>query len=225
MWSAMAERDRAAALRWTGVFAMRTVTVYLATTLAGSLLDGSYSQLRQPVSDLTATGANTWASLAPFYVLCNALAAAFAVGLYLASPRDRLWRFGLRLLLLNAICGVMMVTLFREDLGGEINTSTGAGHVIFAGISSLAIVIASFAFGFAFRRTAEWHRLARFSFAVGIGFALLGPVAAASTASKSDLAGLAERVTIGLFLVSLAVVGGFALRLSRDGIATRPATA
>ena len=44
---------------------------------------------------------------------------------------------------------------------------------------------------------------------------ILGPLAAYATAQKSDLAGLAERGPIGLFLVWLLVVGSFAVVLGR----------
>lgn len=66
---------------------------------------------------------------------------------------------------------------------------------------------------FAFRRSAAWRPLARFSFAVAVavGFAILGPLAAIATAAKSDLAGLAERGPIGLFIAWLVVVAWFAL--------------
>ena len=214
---------RAAVLRWTAILGFVTAAVWIAATLAGSLLDSTYSQISQPVSDLTATDATTWAALAPLYLLYNLTLGGFAIGLHLAQAGDRLWKFGVRLLLLNVVAGVMMVTLFREDLGLEIVTSAGAGHVIFAGISSVVIVIGSFVFGFAFRRSAEWRRLARFSFAVGIGFTLFGPVTAAAAAGKSDLAGLAERLLIGLFLIWVTTVSAFAYRLSRQRVERAPA--
>ena len=56
-------------LQWAGVFGITAGLVYVATTAAGSVLDSSYSQIRQHVSDLTATGAATSADLAPPYIL------------------------------------------------------------------------------------------------------------------------------------------------------------
>jgi hypothetical protein len=96
---------------------------------------------------------------------------------------------------------------------------TGAGHLVLAGVSSFAIVLASIAFGLAFRRSKIWHSLSGPSFAIAIGFAILGPLAALATASRSDLAGLAERGPIGLFVAWLALVGWFALRQSRRTVA------
>jgi hypothetical protein len=200
---------------------MAAAVVHILATLAGSVLDPSYSQLRQHVSDLTATNAPTWAALAPSYLLYNVLAGAFAVELYRSSVRSRLWQLGTMLLLANAFAGVMMVTFFREDLGGVPTTSAGAGHLVFAGLSSVVIVVATFVYGVAFRSTL-WRALSTFSFAIGLGFVILGPLAAYATAEKSDLAGLAERGPIGLFLVWLIVIGSFAVVLGRR--LRRPAT-
>jgi hypothetical protein len=185
--------------------------VYVLATLGGSVLDPTYSQIRQHVSDLTATGASTWRALVGLYLLYNLLAAVFAVQLYRVSPGGRLWLAGTVLLLVNAFAGVMMITLFREDLGGVATTDAGIGHLVFAGISSLAILVAAFCYGFAFRRAAPWRGLSIFSLAVGVGFAVLGPLAAIATAQKSDLAGLAERGPIGLFIAWLLVVGSWTI--------------
>ena len=209
-----------ARLRWTGWSGVAAAAVYVGATTAGSLLDPQYSQIRQHVSDLTATGASTWPALVGPYTAYNLLVLVFAIGLYLASPRGWLWRIGLGLLALNVLAGVGQVTWFREDVGGVPTTFAGAGHLVLAGISSLTIVLGSVVFGFAFRRSAAWRSLARFSFSVAVGFAILGPLAAIATAAKSDLAGLAERGPIGLFIAWLVVVAWFALtqvRARSDG--------
>jgi Protein of unknown function (DUF998) len=159
-----------------GYLALAAAIVYVLATLAGSLLDPSYSQIRQHVSDLTATGAPTWAALAPPYLLYNVLAAAFAIELYRVSDGGRLWLFGTVFLLINAVAGGLMVTLFREDIGGIPTTSAGAGHLVFAGLSSVAILVASLLYGVAFRRSTTWRGLSTFSFiVVGLGSWSSGP--------------------------------------------------
>ena len=205
-----------AQLRWTGWFGLSAAAMYVGTTAAGSLLDPEYSQIRQHVSDLTAAGAPTWTALVGPYIAYNLLVLAFGAGLFVASPRTWPWRTGLGLLTLNALAGVGMVTLFREDAGGVPTSLAGTGHIVLAGISSLAILLASIAFGIAFRRSSVWRLLSGPTFATAIGFAIAGPLAALATASESDLAGLAERGPIGLFIAWLAVVGWFALSRRRE---------
>jgi hypothetical protein len=211
-----------ARLGWTGWLGISAATVYVGATAAGSMLDPSYSQIRQHVSDLTAAGAATWIVLVVPYVAYNTLVFAFGISMFTTSARTWPWRIGLALLTLNALAGVGMVTLFREDLGGVPTSFAGAGHLVLAGVSSFAIVLASIAFGLAFRRSRIWHSVSVPSFAIAIGFAILGPLAVLATASKSDLAGLAERGPIGLFVAWLALVGWFALGQSRRTVGPTP---
>lgn len=117
----------------------------------------------------------------------------------------------------------MMVTLFREDAGGVPTTTAGAGHLVFAGLSSIVIVVASFVYAVAFRRSVVLRSRASLSVIVGVGFAALGPLAAIATAQTSDLAGLAERGRIGLYVLWLLVVGSFLAFLGRRRDGTRPA--
>jgi hypothetical protein len=205
----------------TGAFALAAAAVYVAASALGSVLDPTYSQVRQHVSDLTASGASTWSSLAPLYLLYNALVAAFAIALYNFAFDGWPLRVGTGLLLTNALTGVLMITAFREDPGGVPTTVAGSGHLVVAGVSSVAILVGSFVFCVAFNRSPIWKPLARFSGAVGVGFAILGPIAAFATATKSDLAGLAERGPIGLFIVWLVVVGLFAVFHASSGSAPR----
>lgn len=204
------EMNTSRLLRWSGYFGLAAAAVYVGATIAGSVLDPLYSQLRQHVSDPTATGAPTRAALAPAYLFYNLLAVVFATTLYLASKRSRLFKLGLALLVINAIAGVMMVTWFAEDLKGAPRTLAGTGHVVFAIVSSLATVAGSFMFGFAFGRSRAWHLLSLFSFATGIAFLLVAPLAVIATASH-NLAGLAERAAIAPFVIWLLVVGAYAL--------------
>jgi hypothetical membrane protein len=199
-------------LIWAGVFGIAAGVVYVAATASGTLLDPTYSQIRQHVSDLTATGAPTSADLAPPYILYNLLVVALALNLNIAAGGNRLFLLGLGLLTVNAIAGVMMVTWFAEDLGGAPRTIAGTGHVIFASVSSLAIVAGSFVYGFAFRRKGgSWRAFSPFSFLIGILFIVAAPAAIITTASDSGFSGLAERAAIAPFIVWLLGVGAFAL--------------
>lgn len=50
-------------LQRAGYLAIAAAAVYVLSTIAGNVLDPTYSQIRQHVSDLTATGASTWPAL------------------------------------------------------------------------------------------------------------------------------------------------------------------
>jgi hypothetical membrane protein len=201
-------------LRAVGYLGIAAALVYIVTTALGSALDPHYSQIQQHVSDLTAGGAPTRAALAAPYLVYNLLAFAFAVCLYKTSDRGRLFKTGLVLLSLNSLAGIMMVVPFREDLQGSASTVWGSGHIAWAGVSSLVIVVASFLFGVAFRRSSVWRALWSFSIVVGIAFLIIGPLTVVAT-SRHSLAGLAERGSIGLYILWLLVVGTTGLAMSR----------
>lgn len=195
--------------RLTGLLGVAAVTVYVVATGLGSILDPSYSQLRRHVSDLTATGSSTWAVLVLYYVTYNVLCLTFAWALYISSPRTRQFKLGSGLLMANAVAGIMMVTAFREDLGGSPNTWIGWGHVVFATMSSLTIFLAAIAYGYAFRPIAGWRPLAAFSFGTAAAMAVFAPLAV--LAINGPLAGLAERGAIALFLAWMLGVSAYAL--------------
>lgn len=195
--------------RLTGFLGVATVAVYVVATGLGSVLDPSYSQLRQHVSDLTATGSSTWAVLVLYYVSYNVLCVSFAWALYATSSRTWQFKLGSGLLMANAVAGILMITVFREDLGGSPTTLAGWGHVGLATVSSLTIFVAAIAYGFAFRHSADWRPLSVFSFATAAAMIVLAPLAV--VAMNGPLAGLAERAAIGVFLVWMLAVGGYAL--------------
>jgi hypothetical membrane protein len=199
------------ASRWTGYFGIAAAVVYVVATAAGSLLDPSYSQIQQHVSDLTGTGAPTRAALAPPYFLYNVLAFGAAIALYSALSRSRLAFVGALLLAINSFAGIMMVTFFTEDLGGAPTTFSGYGHVAFAAVSSLAIVCAAIVYGAAFRKATGWGGLSLFSFVLAAAFVVAAPFAIYATSANS-LVGLAERAAIAPFIVWLVVVSAYAMR-------------
>ena len=205
--------------RFLAISGVSGVAIYVVTTAAGSLLDPSYSQVRQHVSDLTASGSLTRDHLVVPYVIYNALVGSFAIALYRESSRRPLFKLGLGALLLNSVAGVMMVTVFPEDLRGAPVTVAGTGHLIFAGVSVVCTVAIAFLYGAAFRRSST--PLATVSFVVGAAILVFGPCAAVATAAGSDLAGLAERIPIGLFLGWILAVSVHAFHFG-DGQPARP---
>jgi Protein of unknown function (DUF998) len=206
------DEGSAARLRqWIGVTGLSAVVTYVGATIAGSFLNPSYSQVRDHVSDLTATSAPTASELTPVYVFANLLVVAFGIGLYLASDRGSTSKTALRLLSINAIAGVATVTWLRGDVHGTAATVAGAGHVGFAIVSFLAILVGLFVYGFAFKEDAAWRSLSIVTFVIGVMFAVLGPFAAVASATNNDLAGLAERGATGLVTLWLLVVSFYAL--------------
>jgi hypothetical protein len=146
-------------LRIVGAAGLLAVVLYVGTTVLGGVLDPQYSHVRNAISELTGAHAPNYAVLAPLYAAYNMLLVAFAVGLYLASIRSTLFKWGAWLFTIGAISGIGQVTVFRMDQVGSPATLTGQGHIALAGITSLVTVVATVIYGFAFRPDPLWRPL------------------------------------------------------------------
>lgn len=187
--------------------------VYVLTVVLGGILRPEYSHLSQAVSDLIATEAPNKSLLDPLFGVYNLLTLAFGVGLFQyirANNQDRgkvVGTLGALFLLAEGLFG--LITLFFPEPAGGMSaaiTSTGAMHIVFAGLSSLTTMLAILFIGFWFRNSQLLRRFALYSFiSVAVVF-LSGGFAAISVANQSPVAGLLERITIGGFLQWLLVI-------------------
>lgn len=189
---------------WLGIAAS---LLYAATTLIGGLVTPGYSHLANMISELTmATAAWRW-PVAAFFVLYNLLLIGFAVLLPRVLPTGRGVLVGSVLLVVIALAGIDMVTAFPTDRPTDPLTLTGWVHVVLAGIASIGTMGAVLAFALTLRRTSAWRPFANISFACLAGIFVSGIWTAATAAQLSPLMGLAERLTIGIFMVWLFAFG------------------
>lgn len=188
--------------------------VYGATVVAGGWLTPGYSAAGNMISELTMAGAPGRVPLAALFALYNLMVLAFALVLPRAlATAPRSWIRGAAVLLaVVAIAGVGMVTLFPTDRPSDPLTVTGWVHVALASVASLGTMAAVFAAGFALWHAPESRGLAGFSFACLAAIAASGVWTATAAAQLSPVMGLAERTTIGAFMLWLLV---FALAVAR----------
>jgi hypothetical membrane protein len=188
--------------------------VYVLTVIAGGALHPGYSHLAQPVSDLIAAGAPNKGLLDALFFLYNLLALGFGLGLLHHVRASRLpggqtvgWAAALALVA-EGVFGLLTLA-FPEDAGGlgaAIGPS-GAGHIIFAGLSALTSILALLLMGLWFWRGPRQMGLAWYSIGSTALVFVAGGLSAATVASHSPIGGLMERLTIGAFILWLAVVG------------------
>lgn len=186
--------------------------LYLATVVLGSAITPGHSHLGNMISELTMASAPYRWPLATLFVLYNLLVIAFAAGLAGVVPASRGVSVGRILLVVIAFAGVGMVTLFPTDRPTDPLTSTGWVHVVLAAIASFGTMAAVLAFALAFRRLPAWRPFVGVSVACLAGIFLSGLWTASAAAALSPLMGLAERLTIGIFMVWLFA---FTVTLSR----------
>ncbi len=187
--------------------------VYVLTVILGGIIRPGYSHISQAVSDLIATAAPNKSLLDPLFALYNILVIAFALGLLQHVRNDHQNRriligtIGALILVAQGIFG--LATLFFPEPAGGTSvaiTSTGAMHIIFAGLSSLTTMIAILLLGFWFKNSQHLRRYGLYSFFSVSAVFLTGGLAAFSVATQSPVAGLVERITIGGFIQWVFVI-------------------
>ena len=187
--------------------------LYAAAVGVGGALWPGYSHIARAVSDLVSTGAPNKALLELLFALYNVGVGAFALGMLLTlrtfagEVGRRVGLAGSLSLIAEAAFGLLTL-LVPEPAGGmsAAMTSTGAMHIVFAGLSSLATMISMVLIGIWFRRAPALSGLAAYSFvSVAVVF-VSGALGAVAVGSGSSLAGLVERITIGGFIQWLFVV-------------------
>jgi len=190
-----------------------SVLVYVAAVVVGGIVTSGYNHLSMAVSELIAAGAAQKPLLDIFFIVYNVLLAVFAwtVGMSVRGER-RIGLAGAAVLGGVAIVGLVMTLFFPMDPRGAHATATGTVHLVLAGVLSLGSILAIvfLALGMS-ARDAFWM----YSMISAIVVLVSGGFAAATAARGAPLMGLAERITIGLFLQWILV---YALRFVREDI-------
>jgi hypothetical protein len=189
--------------------------VYAGAVIAGGLATPGYSHLSSTISELTIAGQPYASDLDDVFVAYNLLLACFAASLPASfrAPRQPALRAVSVVLLALAVAGVGMVTVFPVGAPGSPLTPAVLMHTALAAVASLATMVALALTAYAVWPDKRWHAFSRFSL---ICFAIVlaaGIWTAAAITAGWQHAGLAERVTIGTFMVWLLI---FALGISRS---------
>lgn len=206
-------------LNEVGALGISAVGLYVGATLLGGLLDPGYSHMRNAISELTASDAPNVGVLAPIFVAYNLALVGFAFAVLRASVGGSLFRVAAWLFAAAAVSGIGQVTVFRMDSVGTAATTAGTIHLVLAGVSSIITLASAVLYGVAFRRDGAFRTLSTYSFATAGLLVLSAPAAVISIGT--DVMGLFERLTIGVFLAWVVVVSWHVLLAARR-LAARP---
>jgi hypothetical membrane protein len=180
--------------RWSALAGMAgPIFFVLVFTLAGAL-SPRYSPLRQPISDLGATGPYRWIQNTNF-VLSGLLLLAFIFGFFwqMRPVIPRAWlRLSTFCLILTG-AGLTMVGFFPTDIPGFPPVSLhGLMHDILFFVIFGALLIALFVIGWRLRQNPAWHRDGWYATITGLGMIALFVVLAIMT--QRQLGGLFQRI-------------------------------
>jgi hypothetical protein len=186
------------------------VAVYVAAVVAGGLLSPGYSHLSMAISELITAGAPNKGLLDGLFIAYNALLIVFAwsVGMSLRDGRG-LAVAGAVLLAAVGALGLVMILFFPMDPRGSAAATAGTIHLVIAGVLSLASILTLLFLALGSPdRGAFWI----YSMVSCLLVILSGAYAAWTASQGSPIMGLAERLTIGLFLQWIAALSGRLIR-------------
>jgi len=181
---------------------------YVAAVVIGGIITPGYSHLAHDISGLIAADAPKKAVLDPLFITYNILLGGFGVGL-LTAFRERggaVGKAGAVILIVIGILGLILTIFFPRDAIGAEQTFAGRMHIIFAGLMSLGTMAAIPLVGLHLRNAMRLRGHARYSFITLAVVIISGIWAVQAAATGSELLGLAERITIGAFILWIFII-------------------
>ena len=185
--------------------------IYVLAVVLGGALRPGYSHISRFVSELIASGAPNKPALDGLFAAYNALTVAFGWALVLqvrsTEPTDggSIGIIGAIVLIIEGIIG-LAILFFPQDPVGAKSTTTGTTHIVLAGLSSLATILAILFIGLWLGRDPTLRGYASYSFITVAFIFISGGVAAATAAARSPPPRLAGRLPIAGFLQWIAVM-------------------
>ena len=202
------------AIRVLAAFGMAGPVLYVAAVLLGAALWPGYSHFAETISTLTSQGAPNQAILVPLFAIYNVTLLSLAVGLQSDLRKSRPGGLGPALLAAAAGAGLLLF-FFPQGPWSAPLSGMGVEHTIVAGLDALFFLLAM---GFLWRRLRadpRWETYGTFTFGMLVVGSVLGGFGAMSV--SAPYAGLAERLSIGCFLLWVEVLAmGLFIRVSHE---------
>lgn len=213
----MVESRSSSGRRVLAVVAALGPLVYVAAVLLGGYLWSGYSHVAETISTLTSTGAPNQALLQPLFGFYNLALLALALVLHREVAATRWGVTGPAFLAGAGVAGLVLA-FFPQGPWSDPLSGTGVAHTVIAGVDALCFLLAMGFLWRRFRADRNFERAGTFTLAMlAIGI-VLGALGAAAIATP--YAGLAERFSIGSFLLWSEVIA-LSLVRSSSAVATR----
>lgn len=189
---------------------MAAPAVYVLAVVIGGVLTPGYDHVSQDISALMGSGAPNKAVLDPLFVVHNILLCAFGIGLRIrlgagGNGKD-VGRAGAGLIVVVGGLGLAMTLFFPRDAVGVEPTFEGTMHVMLAGLITLGAIFAMLLVGLFLHKMLHLRGYAWYSFVTDAVVLVSGIWTLNEVVNRSVLLGLAERITIGAFLLWVFVI-------------------
>lgn len=185
------------------LFGLIASLVYTSTVILGGLLWPSYSQIKQPISELTMSGSPNLTLMITLFTLYNILLISFSLTIF-KQHQNKLIRISAILLFLVGLSGIMM-NIFPQDPINSDLTFRGLLHFVFARAAAIGTILAIFIGGVGFETMNADKNFKMISILLGSLVILFGGMTPVAIAEFSSKFGVFERITIFSFILWLAI--------------------
>jgi hypothetical protein len=197
------------------------LTYAVANDLVAAALYDGYSRMDQAISELSATGAPTRIFLVAMLAIWTVLMIAFGIGVRASARGKRALRVTGGLLVAFGVTGVLWLPFpmsSREDMVEGATSVNDAGHLVLSAVT-VVLILAQIGFGAAaFGRRFRLYSLVTAATVVVFG-ALTGMQSPkVPTGEPTTWMGLFERISVGAWLLWLAVLAIVILRSRNHGL-------
>ena len=181
--------------------------LYGVAVIIGGIITPGYSHLAHDISGLIASYAPGKGVLDPIFVAYNILLMAFGVGLLsrFAEQAKGVGVAGAAIIIVIGAFGLVLTILFPRDPIGAEQTFAGIMHIVFAGLMSIGTMTAVPLVALHLRKIGL-RGYAVYSFITLAVVLVSGIWAVSAAATDSGVLGLAERITIGAFVLWVYVI-------------------
>ena len=176
---------------------MIAVCLYFLHIIIGSILWKEYDNLKQPISDLTASGSPNRNLLLIFTNVYGFMAIVFALSFTILESRKHnrlvLWG-GILFVILHCIS--LSYAFFPEDLPNHAMTFSGTMHIIVTALIVPFTILTPILIGLGYMKEQVWKRFGYKSIITGLLILVFGGTTALFFAFKWPYFGLIERINI-----------------------------
>lgn len=180
-------------------YGLVSIGLYVGGVWLGGALWSDYNHVKQAISELIMPSSPNQDIMQPIFWLYNLFLGAFSLGFLKWAPNKHL-KLSAIFLMLCAISGMILLVFPQDEIGAQL-TPSGLVHLIFAGVTSIATLLAMFLAGFGFRKLKDFRIQKNISFVLGAIVLVSGPLTAFAITQFPDHFGIFERVTIGAFII------------------------
>lgn len=197
-------------LRLLAPYGVAAPLVYVTALVVGNILDPTYSQVRNTVSELFERGAPNRDLIDSIFLVYGLFLIPFAEGLYKSfntSARAHPYSLAKAIfvsLFIIAICSLAWNLFFPLDANGGYTSLTGMMHLVLSVPVVFATLLVELSFWRVTRVDSFWAGYSRFSLAIFTVNLLAG--LSLIILVNSDYRGLLERISIASFLLWIELI-------------------